>query len=75
MGGDAIFEQSDAAAYHSPQAALVAIAGLEAVQGWYAPAVLTGLLGVFLTIQAQRVRCVRLSCGPWFAICGLTLTM
>ncbi len=38
------------------QAALVAIAGVEGWQGWTVPAVLTGLLGVFLTIQASRVK-------------------
>ncbi|KAJ9505102.1 hypothetical protein QJQ45_027560 [Haematococcus lacustris] len=37
------------------QAALVAIAGLEAWQGWYPVAAFTGLLGVFLAVQASRV--------------------
>lgn len=43
------------------QIALLAIAGAEAWQGWYPVAAFTGLLGVFLTIQATRVRCVAIA--------------
>lgn len=38
------------------QLALLAIAGAEAYAGWYPAAAIAGLLGVLLTVQAQRVK-------------------
>lgn len=62
------------ASYNIP-ISLLAISGFEAYESWTGVAAFTALLGVFLGIQATRIRWDQNTVGEWTSLFGIMFTV